>query len=51
MLGDAASDDTSWGSNEVNEVLAAGTELGIAEVLFAKIDNDAIAAEIEKLKE
>jgi methionyl-tRNA synthetase len=50
MLGDASSgSDSSWGRDDVTEVLAAGTELGTAEVLFAKIDSDAIAAEIGKL--
>jgi methionyl-tRNA synthetase len=52
MLGDASSNHgNSWGSDEVTDVLAAGTELGTAEVLFAKVDNDAIAAEIGKLGE
>ena len=52
MLGGASSDNGhSWGSDDVTDVLAAGTELGTAEVLFAKIDNDAIAAEIGKLGE
>lgn len=52
MLGGASSNKgNSWGSDEVTDVLAAGTELGTAEVLFAKVDNDAIAAEIGKLGE
>ncbi|MBC8369714.1 MAG: methionine--tRNA ligase [Planctomycetes bacterium] len=50
MLGDAlCSTESLWGPDEVSETVAAGAELGSTEVLFAKIDNDAIVFEIEKL--
>ena len=50
MLGDAKNDTgNAWGSDSADQIIPAGTELGTAEVLFAKIDDDAIASEIEKL--
>ena len=53
MLGDAAG-PTTWGNETANQPparLTAGTALGEAEVLFKKIDDDTIAAEIARLED
>lgn len=52
MLGEAAG-ASAWGDESASASparLAAGTSLGEAEVLFTKIDDDAIAAEIARLE-
>ncbi|PCH82807.1 MAG: methionine--tRNA ligase [Planctomycetota bacterium] len=53
MIGQAASDEADiWGDESASSAparVAAGAELGEAEVMFPKIDDDQIAAEIERL--
>ena len=52
MMGDAMG-ELAWGDESADQAaarLAAGTALGEAEVLFTKIDDDTIAAEIARLE-
>jgi hypothetical protein len=53
MIGQAASDEADiWGDESASSAparVSAGAELGEAEIMFPKIDDDQIAAEIERL--
>jgi methionyl-tRNA synthetase len=50
MLGEAAPKSVHlWGDDTVDSLVKDGMQLGTAEVLFSKIDDEVIAAEISKL--
>lgn len=53
MLGEVASPGNAkiWGADAAPALLAGGTSLGTAEVLFQKIDDATIAAEVAKLEQ